>query len=198
MKKYIKGVVSMRKNISIIISTGIVLLSLAGCGAGEKNPVVEVTPVNQNIGTISSQSFLYVNKILGFSLELPKKWSGSYDVKILTDANEKTKDVIELDFVGKSEKSKNGLPMFYIGTKEALSAGNYKINGDKIGTTLGKDYFYATSTEDSLGVLDIEHLSAGLSQEFDSIQKELMQSEFKKAKEMEKDADTIVKSFKSN
>lgn len=204
----------MRKNYYIIIL--VLSIILGGCNKINnnitQNTVVdnsqEKTSVqkNQNVdsqketNTEKSQSIIYTNDKLGFSLELPETWKESYII------NEYEEGFIEVSFIGQSKVSKgyigdtkysDGLLMFYIVTSKVLE--EFPLDqGKKIGNINGMDFYYATATDYAIGALDLSEDQAMSDLITDKAERGLMQVDYIKAKEMEKDIDEILKTFKAN
>ena len=139
-----------------------------------------------------NNSISYENTNMGFMLKFPQSWNESYSIKV------KDTEYIEVYFFGQSKLSKgedgDGLFMFSIGTEEALKDSYFDIV-KKTGMSNGKDYYYAIGRDYPLSALDVN------SNEFieDLIKDEneigLMNEDFIKAREMEKDIPGILQSF---
>jgi hypothetical protein len=128
-------------------------------------------------------------------LGFPQSWKGYYKIE------EGDTNYIEVYFIGQSKISKgengNGLFMFYIGTEEAFN--DLFTDGNRnIGNIKGVDYYYATGTDYSLGALDLSTDQSSSENITDQTERKLMDEDFHKAQEMQKDIDGILKTFKQN
>lgn len=167
---------------SMIISmTG---YSYIGCYANTKNNTKSLYQV-------------YENEKFGFTIQFPLSWNGFYLI------DESAKDYIKVCFVGKSETSKYfyaegskniiGLPMFFIGNENYVKKNESIDKIRKIGISHKINYYYFTSTDYPIGVLyDVYNDSDNK----DEKEKRKAYNDFLKAKQMEKDIDGILKTFK--
>ncbi len=145
--------------------------------------------------SLKNQVITYVNKESGFALDFPKSWEGYYAV------NDSEKDYIRVSFTGKSKFGKgfndetntyDGLQMFVICSENNL---NEFLDGKKkIGTVNGINYYYATGTDYPIGALkDYIDMDMGSNEQ----EKNLVQSDYDKAREMEMDVEKISNSFRA-
>lgn len=160
----------------------------------EKNSSSNTSTTN-NSTIAKKENIIYKNLKLGFTMEFPTSWKGHFVIK-----NGDT-DYIEVHFIGKSKISKgdegNGLFMFYIGTEAAFND-LFTDGKKKIGTANGTDYYYATGTDYPLSALDLTTDQYSNESVSDEKERKLMGEDFAKAKEMEKDIQSILKTFKTN
>lgn len=138
----------------------------------------------------------YTNENLSFSLEIPSEWDGYYNTV------EKAQSMAFM-FVGECDActkyNESGLLMFYIISDEILNEDRDVLdNVKKIGTAHGIDYYYATSTDASLGpIMSVnENFINDAIEQYGEEQTELMKRDWEKAQEMTEDIPDILQSFK--
>ncbi len=129
---------------------------------------------------LEAKTHTYVNENLGYSLEIPESWDGYY--KIHEEYGN-----ISVSYYGDTEKSKGeddkGITMFFI--VDEHTAENEKGFLDSItdvGVARGINYFYATTTDFSLGAL------------YDASEND--NDDWDRAHQMMDDIPDILKSFK--
>jgi hypothetical protein len=148
-----------------------------------------------NAGTANSsksvQGEIYENKKLGFTLELPASWKGNYIIHEYEDS-------IEVCFIGQSETSKgllngsnkvNGLTMFFIGNEDCIKKKEFLDGAQEIGESNGVKYYYFTGTDYAIGALMSDYIKG-------EQEKKLASDDLLIAKEMEKDINSILSTFK--
>ena len=179
----------------------ILLLTIAlySCSVNQENP-----PDNDNssetnktlypkdlIGNddklVPFKSGIYTNEYFGFQLTFPESWDNHY---IVYEHDES----VMICFTGENEDSKTtnqwgdppGLPFFFIGTELLIySSGGSAANTEKVGTVGNTNFYFYTSTDDSVGL--------GISEDADEMQKRDNQIKLK----MKEDIPEILSSFKA-
>lgn len=175
------------KHVSIIlISTILIIFSLTGCMK------IDTTEKTGESNGLDSQFKTYESKTFGFTLQFPISWGDNYIIK-------ESEDYIEVNFVGDSETSMNydedlskinGLTIFYIGSEDLINDHEFIDSTQEIGRVHDINYYYFTSTDYSLGALTCEYIE-------DENEKKLAANDYLIAKEMIKDVENIIKTFKS-
>jgi hypothetical protein len=148
--------------------------------------------------TNQKQYRIYENKKFRFTLQIPLSWNGYYIV------DESAEDYIKVNFVGSSKTSKyftsedpekiTGLTMFFIGNENYIRNNDFIDGSRKIGISNKINYYYFTSTDYLIGVLYDVFNDPNIK---DKEEKKHAYSDFIKAKQMEKDIDGILKTFKA-
>lgn len=178
----------MKKISIVLISTILLIISLIGCTRINSAETTEV-----EVGNVSESQFeTYESKKFGFALQFPISWGDNYIIK-------ESEDYLEVSFIGNSETSKNydedlsmlnGLTMFYIGSEDYINDMEFIDNAQEIGKVHNINYYYFTSTDYPLGALMSEYIE-------DEKEKELAANDYLIAKEMTKDIENIIKTFKT-
>ncbi len=199
----------MKKAGLFVLGIVILLLICSGCGLNKQKMNTTKRTDNARIPSVKNSvqneigsnngKLIYKNLELGYSLEFPESWRGH----CLLD--ESDSGFLRIAFVGESKISKYaesdskdksvGITMFYIGSENFIKDEQFIDSVEKIGTARQINYYYFTNTDYPLGVLDTsEQVVSELV--YDDQEKQLMQSDFNKARQMEKDIDSIKKTFK--
>lgn len=195
------------KKVLIILSVVLTLSTLVGCGNVSKNtqPTSFVTDVNASTQEDNKNGQTFTSKKLGVSIDFPKSWNDKFIVAE-SCINNSNIGYIEVRFFGTSMTgvglvhgmANNGLTMLYIGTTEGLNTANEDvINRKKIGTFKGRDYYYGTSTESPEVVL-ADTNRVVLNKPKDAKELELCAKDLVTLKEMKKQVDDIIKTFRVN
>ena len=142
---------------------------------------------------------MYENKELGFQITFPNSWKNYYVINwqgYFTDNS--VKECIRICFYGESEPSRSyddditGVPMFYICTENYLkNRGGGVAAVKKIGQVGDQSFYKFSQTDYPLDVLNPDFWS----DTYTSIELDKVKRDYKKAKEMEKDIDLILKTF---
>jgi len=166
----------------MIVILFIFLVLITGCAT-----------TSETIDSKSNKTILYESKKFGYTLEFPVSWEGNYIIH-------ENDDFIEVCFIGQSETSKGlfyesdkiqGLRMFCIGKESFIHDGEFLDSVYEIGESGGEKYYYFTGTDYPIGGLMDEYIE-------DEEEKKLMASDLIKAKEMEKDIESILNTFKES
>lgn len=144
-----------------------------------------------------TQNKLYENKRFGFVLQIPTSWEGYYII------NESNKNYVEVSFVGESKTSKNidvdsnkicGLTLFYIANEAYVKNRKFIDGAKEIGSSHKVKYYYFTNSDYPIGALYDVFNNSEIK---DDEEKLKAYNDYLEAKQMEKDIEGIIKSFKA-
>jgi hypothetical protein len=125
-----------------------------------------------------------------YNIDIPARWVNNFKAA-------RTQCGVAFNFVGKSKMSRyyndtakknQGLNMFYIGTKQQMDKFKFYDSAKKIGTINKVDYYYFTQPDYPVGALKTVIK--------DKKEQALMESDFKIAVNMQKDVNSILKTFR--
>lgn len=167
-----------------LIIVFIIIFLLIGCNSINCDAIV----IN------NSNVLIYQNTKFKFSLQFPKSWSSYFMI------NEKAEDYIIINFIGKSKVSKaildsgevSGTTIFYIGNEKYIQNNEFIDSIKKIGKSHKINYYYFTGTDYPIGGLNDFYHDPNV----DKKEKVLIYNDYLKAKQMEKDIENILKTFK--
>ncbi|MCK9479889.1 MAG: hypothetical protein M0R40_10400 [Firmicutes bacterium] len=179
-----------------IIFIATLLLSFSGCNMIEKD--IYEKPIYPKADMCEGKN-IYKNKSLGFQLTFPDEWSGWFKIAESPDG------IVGVNFYGKSNASTTiygqvtapGLPLFMIMNKKHMMEEKQEgiiDNIIKMGVANNEEYYFATRTDASIGVLfDIINTVSNI----DNTQLEFVKEDYHKMRQMKNEINTVLESFKT-
>ena len=153
--------------------------------------------------TDEKKDIVYQNDRLNFTLVFPESWAGYY--KVIDVSGGVGVNFYGKSFVGQGQPhfTNKGLSLFYILDENAINSGIWD-SIRKIGSTSGKDYYFATATDMQLAPIAIfndeiinEYIKLYGYELYGETQIPIIKQDWEKVQIMQEDIDSIVESFKA-
>ncbi len=192
------------RRLFIFIFSCMFAIILSGCQHTDKNVSNKQNNTNaieNKQNSVENNDIIYINDELGFSLTFPHNWKNYYKIS-------EAEDGITINFYGKSLAGRgatinrdDGLIMFFVLNKKTVKA-EILDSATKLGSSNDINYYFATGTGfdlEPIALIDEETAKRFLdvygSEFYGEAQLPLIQEDWEKAQQMQKDIPAILDSF---